>query len=238
MSLKDHPSLWCLYHTVSGRQLQGLLFDEVRAIASSMTGEEQAKWIVWKEGWPDWRGLKEHEGLVEFLQRPLSIASPPPVPETFVNDPSVSNSVIDDHLSVLKPIETEAPPTLEKFSTDEPIINLVDNAIPFESVSFVARKSQRFNKTYEVTILFGGQQFKTQTIDVSVGGLRLKEPLPSWVGLQFKLRIKRPGAKNQIELLAYRLQSKHDSNTKYRVGFLPLKNERDEANLETWLKAA
>lgn len=233
MSLKDHPSLWCLHNTVSGLKLQGLLFDEVRAIASSMSATEQAKWAVWKEGWPDWRLLTDHEGLVERLQRPLSIASPPPIPETWVKGDGAQS--VDDHLSVVRASEQVAT---SGSVVDPGEINLVDNAIPFESVSFVPRKSQRFKKRYEVTILFGGQEFQTHSIDVSIGGLRLEEPLPPWVGLQFKLRMKRPGAKNRVELLAFRLQSKHDGNAKFRVGFLPLKDERDEANLEKWLKSA
>lgn len=216
ISKKDSPSLWCMHHIPSGKSLEGLLFDEVRAIATSTSKPKE--WLVWKEGWPDWRLMSEHEGFDEPLFRPLSIASPPAIPETYINENTFDKII---------PLEKEEGTS---------IINLVKEAVPIDSLNYVARKNERYLRRYEVIILFGKQEFKTHSVDVSAGGLKIEDPLPDWVGLQFKLRIKK--GKNQIELLAYKIQSKHDPNVKFRVGFLPLKNEKDEANLESWLKAA
>lgn len=232
MLKQETPSLWCAYHIPSKKSLEGLLFDEMRAIATAT--EEQKNWLIWKEGWPDWRLMTEYEGFEEALVRPLSIASPPAIPETYLLNQDIDPEA--SQLATVHNIKSVVSEEITEVDDSNSLINLVDEAIPFNELNYVQRKSKRFPRRYEITILFGKQEFKTHSVDVSIGGLKLEKSLPDWVGLQFKLRIKK--GKNKIELLAYRIQSKHDPNVRFRVGFLPLKNEKDESQLEGWLTAA
>ncbi len=46
---------------------------------------------------------------------------------------------------------------------------------------FVQRKYKRYDITLPVTVILGSNQFKTQTRDLSLGGVCLADPLPDWV---------------------------------------------------------
>ncbi len=252
MNKKDSPSLWCIYHIPTAKGYEGLLYDEVRAVA---TTHKPAEWLVWREGWPDWRYMSEYAGFEEPLIRPLSLESPPEIPETLVqsepnsepNSEAKKENIGSIHrIDKLREQAEQTSTSVDLTSSgDNPIaatladnIDLSDQAVPYENIVHIKRKSKRYDRRYEIVISKDGQTFKTYSVDVSVGGLKLQDPLPDWVENQFRVRVKR--GKSQVELMAYRLgQSKNKSKSDpYRLGFLPLKNEGDESNLENWLKAS
>lgn len=234
--VKRKPHLWCLYGFDDSRLIEGLLFDEARAITSSLSVADLERWIVWREDWPDWRPVNEVEGLTEMVFRNL-MAAPPPVPAT------ATKSNLNDEQSM-------GPQGLEMSSSgftdsgsDENEIKLTDSVISLEASDastqtgqFVVRKNRRFKKRYEITILVGDKSFETHSLDISVGGILLEEPLPDWIKGNFKVRIRKPNIKQQIELTACLIESLNGEKTD-RVGILPLQSGTDEKNLENWLAA-
>ena len=232
--LKRKPHLWCLYGFSDKRLIEGLLFDEARAIISSLSATELEAWLVWREDWPDWRPVNDVEGLTEMIFRNL-MAAPPPIPST---------STMAD------PNAFDGPQGLEVSSTgftgthsDDEEVKLTDSVIQLEaseeasnSGQFVVRKNRRFKKRYEITIMVGDKTFETHSLDISVGGILLEDTLPDWVDGNFKVRIRKPNIKQQIELTACLIEVK-DSEQVNRVGILPLQSGSDEKNLENWLAA-
>lgn len=81
-----------------------------------------------------------------------------------------------------------------------------------------------------------GQEFKTHTRDVSVGGMSFVDSLPEWVVGYFAVRISKPNSKQQIELMCCLVENQKPGQ-RYRVAFLPLENSSDEKSLEIWLAA-
>ena len=228
--IKRKPHLWCLYEVNERRLVEGLLFDEARAIISSISATNLSNWLVWREDWPDWRAVNDVEGLTEMIYRNL-MAAPPPVPTTASIADLAPQGLVH---------EEEGDGFTSTFSED---IKLTDSLIQLkpsddstQSGQFVVRKNRRFKKRYEIAIIVDDQIFDTHCLDISVGGILLEENLPDWVRGQFKVRIKKPNLKQQIELTACVIEGQTPGE-KNRVGILPLQSGEDEKNLETWLAA-
>lgn len=76
-------------------------------------------------------------------------------------------------------IQVSAPvlPELEDF---DPEITAVRPLIE-KPANFLSRKHIRFDASYPVTVVSGTQDFSTETLDLSEGGLCLKDAVPDWV---------------------------------------------------------
>ncbi len=218
------PHLWCLYIPNEKRILKGLLFDEARAVISSLPEDQVDRWLVWQEDWPDWKKVSEVEGLAELLFRPLSVA-PPPVPGT--KTLAAVDAITGTLTMVTSPGEFRPP-------SDDDFVRL--EALDPEGGGSVVdlRKSKRFQRRYEIALIQEGRYFKSHTIDISVGGMLLEDPIPEWISGYFKVRIKKPHLKQQVELAACIIE---DAADKRRVAILALKNSKDEQDLEMWLAA-
>ena len=231
--IKRKPHLWCLYGINEQRLIEGLLFDEARAIISSLSSAQLVNWLVWREDWPDWRNVNEVEGLTEMIFRNL-MAAPPPVPTT-----SSMVGAPDEFQDNIGPqgLETGQTGTFsEDIKLTDSLIQLKPSENETQSGQFVVRKNRRFKKRYEISIIVNDKTFDTHCMDISVGGILLEEPLPNWVQGQFKVRIRKPNRKQQIELTACVIEGQEPGEVN-RVGILPLQSGDDEKNLETWLAA-
>ncbi|MCB0349743.1 MAG: PilZ domain-containing protein [Bdellovibrionales bacterium] len=102
---------------------------------------------------------------------------------------------------------------------------------------FVLRSQKRYNKRLSVEIIGeNGQEFKTFTRDVSVGGMNVEDSIPDWVAGYFKVRISKAGSKQLIELTCCLIENQIPG-ARFRLAILPLESVEDEKNLETWLAA-
>jgi hypothetical protein len=106
-----------------------------------------------------------------------------------------------------------------------------------ETGEYILRAKQRFNKRMQVLIIGeNGQQFRTHSRDVSVGGIFVEDSLPDWVAGYFKVRLSKFNSKKQIELTCHILENQM-AGSKDRLGILPLESIEDEKNLEMWFAA-
>ncbi len=219
---------------MSGQQIEGLLFDEARAYVTNIELQSRENLFAWKEGWPDWRPVHEVEGLNEAIYRIMHVAPPPPPKGTSESSLLVSSKKIPG----LTPVSLAERPARQ----DQEAFPQVDGegliAIATETGEFTVRAKQRFKSRMNVTVLGpNGEQFKTSTRDVSVGGLFLEASLPSWATGHFKVRLQRQGTKQQIELLCAAVESQ-SPDARFRVAIIPLESIADEKSLEAWLSAA
>ena len=214
--------LWCLYDESKNRVIEGLLFDEARAVISSLETEAVEHWWAWRDDWADWKRVGEVEGLTEIIYRASSTKYPEP--------PTLSE--VDSRLIAPQGmhIVDEATP-LEDLSI--PKVNAEVNEP--SNVTFTLRSTKRFKKRYLITIELDQKIFKSYTRDISVGGVNLEEPLPAWVKGHFKVRIGKPNTKMQIELKCCLVEI--DNEERRRIQILPLQKAEDEKALEAWLAA-
>lgn len=195
------------------------MFDEARAIIASHDPEDLEQWLVWRDDWLEWQPASQVPGLDEKIHRELPVPAPelpsPEVPKGFVTDElsiSISRAAIRPEFLALAP----DPETTG------------DN--------FIVRAKKRHKKRYSVSIEIDGKKFKTFTRDISVGGVNVEDVLPDWIKGYFKIRIGKPNSKQQIELQCCLVEGQLP-NARYRVMILPLQNQNDEINLDTWLAA-
>lgn len=198
--------------------LEGLLFDEARAIISSLDSEKLAHWWAWRDDWADWRPACEVEGLSEMIFRGLN-TKPPELPQEVYK----SEKLLDP--SEVAPQGFTMAASVQKN----------DDELQISNVTFTLRAKRRFNKRLSVTIEHDQNVFKTFTKDVSVGGVQLEDPLPDWLSGDFKVRLGKPGSKTQIELACTIIEN--NNFDRRRIKILPLQKIEDEKALEAWIAA-
>lgn len=242
--------LWCLIDVRTKKTVEGLLFDEARAVISAQETDSLVHWWAWRDDWADWRRVTEFEGLTEMIYRQLDVA-PPPAPNTQVSrvDTLVraASGVGRNGPQGLAPVvqEMTEETDLSEMSLIAPSVDNVGTAIPEQTgtfgtpntdTGFTVRSKRRFKKRYDIQIEIDGKIFKSHSRDISVGGINLEEPLPDWVQGHFKVRIGKPNSKKQIELKCTLIRQQN-SEDRHRIKILPLQNVEDEKKLEVWIAA-
>ena len=77
-------------------------------------------------------------------------------------------------------IHKEAPEVARADENFDPEITAVRSATA-NKPSFALRKATRFEAEYPVTVVCIDKEFKTVSVDVSEGGLKLQDAMPEWV---------------------------------------------------------
>jgi hypothetical protein len=106
---------------------------------------------------------------------------------------------------------------------------------PQNKISYEAdrRHARRLERHYQVEITgSGGGTFQTTTLDVSMGGIRLKDVVPVTLGRSFELKLTQPGGKS-IKLFCSLLKIPKDSLVSQRVRIV---GTNQEGVLRAWLK--
>jgi hypothetical protein len=213
-------SLWVFYNIPKDSFYHGLTFQEARAIVKVFSPEDRATWLVWKEGWAQWKKMSAATELLVTTSTVLRVMEPPALPTGLadVNDKPKTKTdtyVIDD-------ISDEA--TVNKTPTPAPIeVEAPDN--------FIVRKDQRVVAEIDVEIISQGQKFATKTIDISVGGVQVHDPIPAWLAGYCTLILRRPDVKQALEFVCSVVENQ-DPMQKRRLEIHPGK---DTVHLKRWL---
>lgn len=218
--------LWCLIDARTKKMVEGLLFDEARAVVSSIDSEALEFWFAWRDDWADWRRVNEIEGLTEMIFRQSDVA-PPAAPSI---DAGTTNYNVGPQGLARLPDEVEAAEISINTKTKTKIMGETTNA------EFTVRTKRRFKKRYQISVEIDGQSFSSFSRDISVGGINLEDPVPDWVQGFFKVRIGKPNSKKQIELRCSLIR-KEGEEDRHRIKILPLQNVEDEKQLEAWIAA-
>lgn len=99
------------------------------------------------------------------------------------------------------------------------------------------RKHDRHNKRLRVHLECGGRSFKTYSVNISVGGMLLEDPLPDWVAGYCTVKLINPQIKQAVELTCSIVENQ-EPHLRFRVMFLPLKGHESEDKFEQWIIAA
>jgi hypothetical protein len=76
-------------------------------------------------------------------------------------------------------VQIEAPPVSQQASFDPEITSV--HLKPTATAPISTRRHNRFDVEFPVTVVMGTQEFHTVCVDLSEGGMRLRDPLPEWV---------------------------------------------------------
>lgn len=227
--------------------LRGLTKDEVRAVATSLSHMEKIHWMVWREHWDLWKSLPDVDELMTPLSRNIATRVPDVSEYQSLNDLDESHpSLRSDGKPSLKSIGNPKMQTTKAIGditlTDAEMDLDIEVFDPSSSKSrqknFIARNFNRYKRNLKVVIQGPGEQrFETDTVDVSVGGLLLRDSLPGWAIGRLQVRLVDKEKRQAIEVSCQVIDGQV-AGQRHRLTILPLKRSEEEAHFDKWLRAS
>ncbi|MBT4760594.1 MAG: PilZ domain-containing protein [Bdellovibrionaceae bacterium] len=228
---------YCLFNEETKILLNGLTVEQVSVFAHSVRDIDN-DWYVWELSWDQWKSLSS---CVEFMEWPMPEHLEPPefsLEDSVVPELNVAkmSSYIDEKNNLNK---AKAGPSYGYQSSITNVGEIPDLTVEEERsvADFMNRAHERLILAYDVEIEVDKQIFRTQTVDVSIGGIRVKDPLPDWVVGYCLLRIIKTDKQEEVELMFSVVENQSPSE-KYRIEFSQMSDKKKELKLGKWLAAA
>lgn len=128
-------------------------------------------------------------------------------------------------------------PELPKEHTTSQVVEGLGDYLSEESLKeYIDRQHERIVRRFNIIIERDGKQFKSHSINVSVGGVYLEDPVPDWVVGYCNITIEKPDTKEKIQL-AGAVVDNQDPDNRVRLSFTPLAKREQESQLFYWLAA-
>ena len=203
---------WSLYNLSTQRQIDGLTFTQARGFLDSLEPGQNDEWQAWHEGLSEWKPITHFTELDSKTQHQARQAPPHP--------PKVAHKITGH--------ENFSPVLEYREDADDTPISLEDKGYTDN------RLNRRFLQTYKVQVPYLGSVLSTETLDISLGGMSLKQDLPPQMTATFTATlIHTNGAVVKIPCT---LILERDGNHRNRVKFhLTADNE---SIIRTWLLSA
>ena len=170
-SNSESNKTWSLFQQPDEHRVDLLSLDEVKLILKSIPASRMNLWLARDQEASEWKSLYE---FAELGLPPRSAAGPSVAPQ--IKSTGAASTM------KLNEMATEDHEFFDDFTLE------IDHAAVEDR-----RSSRRYNKAYSVLLEGGDQDFQTQTVDISLSGLYIEDPIPSWAGNVFELRLTREG---------------------------------------------
>ncbi len=237
---KNLNTVWALAHKTNGKKIYGVTLQELHTCHELLSPAERSHWLVWQHQWDSWHAFE----TMEFSEREeIAMPEEPPTVNQVLNEEAEDEELVGQ---VMRDVRDELPPLPDDDGVlKAPKLNLnikVDDhddivANNSANVNFTPRKYKRHFKHFKVEINIDGNVFETETENISVGGLKLKEPLPFWVVGYFTAKFTHPKQEQAVEHTCSVVDNQApDKRT--RLEFAPFKKKETEEQLEDWIMAA
>jgi len=147
--------------------VNNLRTDQVEVVIEVLSKAQMAEWFVWREGLPSWAPLTEFSLLAQAALTSASVASTPPIP-------------------VQAPKKPLTPPA-RVYEESLPNLSLINEGMNED------RDHSRFIKVADIRIVSNDRIYSNKTVDISLKGMQVKEPLPSGLPHFFSVELKLNG---------------------------------------------
>lgn len=151
---------WSLFQGPDQIRIDGLRLVQLNALVRSFSLAGLEDWFVWYEGAKDWSPLPD---LVEFINNAGQLQNLPPIPVKPMTE------AYEEDTQPAIPI-AKAAPHGEKTQTQTKTIT--------RSLTRDGRILPRFQMRIPATVDFKGKVIRTETIDISLAGMKIKDPVP------------------------------------------------------------
>ncbi len=154
---------WSLFNTVDKVRIDGIQSKQLKILLKSFDPHAVAQWLIWQEDTTAWRPLQEivleiaEAAATELRAFPAKPPTPPlaPLPRSSAPIPLTEEVTMT----------SQAEP---QWRDDEGArIANVDK-----------RVDARFDQKFTVIVDHEGTMYKNETVDISMGGMRLRDTLP------------------------------------------------------------
>ena len=176
MRRREH--YWSLYHQPEKRQLDDMRTDYVEAVFEALPVSTHGDWLVWREGFRSWKPLSDFPALLIGLRvQPTGKA----LPSANVAAPSVPEATTSATISARTSVTAAKVPVFDAGSSD--------GGLSLAEETDLNDRDTRFQKKWDLRIHNGNQVLLNQTVDVSVKGMQLRDPLPATLPNYFNVEI-------------------------------------------------
>lgn len=188
---------WSLYHDAEFNQIDNLRTDQVEAVFAAIPKTMKSQWWIWRDGFDEWKPFEDFPDLLLSLRKTEEgdVKTPPvPVGSTFgketpkapveekKEDTASGTQVVPTQKT---PEPTSGPVKFDLESDDEVELTLMRTGMGEDRNNF------RFDTSLDVRVVVGSKSFANKTVNISLKGMQLKQPLPKNLPRYFNIEIHR-----------------------------------------------
>lgn len=181
-SLSVSESLWSIHNRAEEVRIDGLHAFQLKSMLKSFSSASFSNWLIWQEGWVDWQELElVVDSLFPGVREKLSaVPSMQPNSGVIAEQSPLTYASYEFHSfeTTLTPVQKNPEvPIAPSTEMIEESLALVEAPMPVISAP-VKQEERRANNRFAVPIKvflhIDGSVLKNETVDVSLGGMRLK----------------------------------------------------------------
>jgi len=151
---------WSLYNSAEQVRIDGLRTIQIQALLKCLNRTSLEEWMLWQEGTNFWRPANEVHAELERSGGMFNVPpSPPPVGARDGKAEPAGRLQFEEDLSGDSQISLASPGPREGSAVDK-------------------RLNPRFVLRLRVQIVVGGKKHENETLNISMGGIKLKHPIP------------------------------------------------------------
>lgn len=184
---------WSLYNREEKLRIDDLSLEQVRIILLAISSRRMHEWYACEAGDLSWRPLSaipEYLNEVQAIQHEVVVkkAAGQDFIEAKVSKRDKTRSKIKKPKASLKAVPTPKPDTNGEIDGGQ--IKTVHDLVVDHSQTKERRSARRYARQLLFQVTKDENRFISQTVDISMNGLSLKEPLPDWVPRAFSATLK------------------------------------------------
>ena len=211
--------LWSLFNKADKQQLDQLKLEQAQVLIRIVPPSERRQWYVWKSGTSEWKPVETYPELLPIDDFDSSDSDLPPPPEP--PSDAIFSMETDEDIE----LSTE-PKKPGRRSSTEPLTDkqidvdldmdlgtiLPTNLLESQGAQKVhdARGATRFRKKFKLRVDVGDAKYSLETQDISLTGIRLRQPIPIWIRGRFFVVMYKGVDKIVLECSIYTSNKKPD----------------------------
>lgn len=158
---------WSLFNKEDKLRIDDLTVEQVRTILLAIPSANMRDWFACREGDVNWQALVD---ISEFYE-----------------DVRVAKGT--SYLETEKPTAASPTPARRPLFEDPPE-QPTEATLQVEAITTKERRSaRRFSRRLTFRVFLGSKKFECSTVDVSMGGFSISEPLPEGLGKNFRAEL-------------------------------------------------
>lgn len=183
---------WSLYNREEKLRIDDLTLEQVKIILLAISTRRMPEWYACQPGDLSWKPLSE---IPEYLNEVRAIQD-----ETVSMKKAIGGDVVTRTKSKVKAAKSpSAQPKAKTKVKSQPKIDLnaIDGAniltihdlIVDKSQTQERRSARRYSRKISFQVTRNENSFVSQTVDISMNGLSIREALPSWIPRSFSAHL-------------------------------------------------
>jgi hypothetical protein len=177
-------ALWSLYNKEDKLRIDDLTPEQVKTILLAIPTSRMKDWFACRGGEVHWHAISE---IPEFYEDVRALRGVTQAGLKEAASPSSDSTVPTAPPAPAKPATPHRPLFEEHANATMPTL-AVDNVQSKER-----RSARRYQCRLDFKVIQGGKAFNSETADVSMTGMALKESLPTWIPKTFRAQVSHNG---------------------------------------------